>query len=361
MNMKRFLSFFFCLIIAASCVPNSASQTSKTIIITDLPTLTIGEPLPYLQKITVMNVDQLRPFRSMKIPDYERGKISQCNTEFNSDGTLITAACGINSVPIWNVESGEVVSLFDTGDTQMVSCVFSPDGMTLACGGFNGKVMLWDVKTGTAIKDLANIQSPIWEIAFTPDGKNLATCGINDSIRLWNVESGDQIWITDEMEECLSLAFDPAGKVIAYGGMRGEIGIINADDGNSITVLDELKYPVGDVAFNHAGTMLAAGCDDDTIYLWNTGDLKSAEDYAFAMNLKGHYNYVNGIAFSPDDSLMISDSHDSSTHIWNTATLKTVKITGEHSDVILRGSFNPQGTLIATVSWDGKVSLFGIR
>ena len=358
--MKRFLSFFFCLIFATSCVPISATQTSKTKIITDLPTLTIGESLPYLQKITVMNVDKLRPFRSMKIPGYERGKISQCNTEFSPDGSLITAACGVNAVPIWNVETGDVVSTLATGDVQMVSCIFSPDGMTLACGGFNGKVILWDVGTAAEIKEIANIQSPIWEIAFTPDGKKLATCGINDTVRLWNVESGEQIWVTDAMEECLSLAFDPAGKVIAYGGMRGEIGILNAEDGKPITVLDELKYPVGDITFNHDGTLLAAGCDDDTIYLWKTADLNSADDYVFAMNLKGHYNYVNGIAFSPDDSLMISDSHDSSTHVWNTATLKTVKIIGAHSDVILRGSFNPQGTLIATVSWDGKVSIFGI-
>lgn len=363
--MSRTFWFLLCLVLITSCTQASATpsptQISRTIVETNVPTLTADQVIPDLQVISVTNVEKIHLFRKMEIPNYVRGKISQCNTVFSPDGTRIAAACGINPVPVWEMKSGKVIYSLDTGNSQMVSCAFSPDGAVLACGGFNGKVTVWNMQTGAQIKQMGDIGSPVWDIAFSPDGKSLATCGITDTVRLWNAETGEQEWITDAMEECLSIAFDPGGSVIAYGGLRGMIGVVEASSGKAIGTLDEIKYPVGDIAFNHSGTTLAAGSDDDTIYVWKTGDLKKVEDYILQADLKGHYNYVNGIAFNPDNYLMLSSSHDSSSHLWNMATLKTIKIIGGHSDVILRGAFNDQGTLVATVSWDGTVSLFGIE
>ena len=157
----------------------------------------------------------------------------------------------------------------------------------------------------------------------------------------------------------MSIAFDPSGKVIAFGGLTGRVGLIDAADGSSLGTLIELGKPVGDVTFNHEGNQLVVGCDDDLAYLWKINELDAPIDYEMVSRLREHTGYVNGVVFSPDDSLLVTSSHDGNSWIWNlTNQLPSQKLTGQ-ANALLRGTFNPQGTLIATVSWDGTVNLYG--
>ena len=68
-----------------------------------------GDALPARQPITAENADQVRLLRTLEIPDYKRGALSQCSVAFSPDGRLLVAASGKNPVPIWDVESGSVV------------------------------------------------------------------------------------------------------------------------------------------------------------------------------------------------------------------------------------------------------------
>ena len=148
---------------------------------------------------------------------------------------------------------------------------------------------LWDPTSGEVLQEIASIGTPVWDLAFSPDGKTLATCGIRDTLRLWDVSSGDQVWSADSVEGCLSLAFDPAGSVIAYwhGSWMVRLGC------SKRRMEPPWKYclcwanPVGDIAFNPAGTLLVAACDDNLIHTWSVGNPNRSGEYLKDANLAG--------------------------------------------------------------------------
>ncbi len=318
-----------------------------------------GQPV-FLQVISVENASQMQVLRTLEIPEYKRRANCQCTPAFSPDGSKVAAACGKNPIPVWDVASGELLFSLES-TTQTVACTFSPNGAMLACGGFDEKITFWDIASGTKIKEIAEVNSPIWEAAFSPDGSHLAVCGLDSGVSLWDVETGNQVWSAEPVTRCLSLAFDPSGSVIAFGGLYGEVDLLNAEDGTSLGLLTDLYAPVADMAFNSTGTQLVAACDNFKIYLWNMDEVSSIEHYNLQASLEGNKGYVNGVAFSPDDTLFLSAGHDFSLRLWDSTSLENLAIFKEHTSPVLRGVFNPQGTLIATVSWDGTLKLWGVE
>jgi WD40 repeat protein len=310
--------------------------------------------LPALQRITLRNADKVQLLRTMDIPGYRKGQVSQCSLAFSPDGRLLVAACGVNQVPVWDVQDGRITHLLYGKDQQIVACAFCPVGDRVACGGFDNTITLWNPGTGEKIRQLGSHDSPIWDLDFSPDGQRLVSCSPADRVRLWDVRGGKGIWSSAGAEADLSVGFDPSGKSIAYGGRWGDAGVLDTDTGERRVELLGLKDPVGDVAYCPTVRLLAAGTDDYVIYLWN------ADGYQPAGTLKGHRGYVNGVSFSPDGALLASGSHDRTVAIWDLAGRKLVKMLEGHQDAVLRVAFSPDGALIASVSWDGTVRLWGV-
>ena len=321
-----------------------------------------SEVLSALQPITIQNAEKIRLLRTMNIPDYSRGQISQCSLAFSPNGRLLVGACGKNKVPIWDVQSGFLLrTLYDVPE-QIVSCAFSPDRKIIACGGFDKTIALWDASTGKKIGSLEGHTAPIWEVAFDPTGKFLASCSLGmlgdkagrGDVRLWAMPNGEPIWSYAGTRDYLSVSFDPSGEALAYGSIEGSVGILNPRTGELIHELTDSSHNIGDVAFSPSGHWLVAGSDDNRIYLWNTSNFELADQFS------GHAGYVNGVAFNPEETLLVSGSHDKTVGVWNLAEQKLITTLKGHEREVLRVLFSPDGTLIASISWDGTVRLWGV-
>jgi eukaryotic-like serine/threonine-protein kinase len=70
--------------------------------------------------------------------------------------------------------------------------------------------------------------------------------------------------------------------------------------------------PTGAFAFSPDGTRLAAGCEDNTIRLW---DVPTRREVA---ELRGHRAYVHALAFAPDGTRLVSASGDFTIRVWDT-------------------------------------------
>jgi WD40 repeat protein len=304
-----------------------------------------GEALPTLQPITAENAGQVRLLRTLEIPEYKKGALSQCSVAFSPDGRLLVAGSGKNPVPVWDVASGVIVRrLYEDSPQQIVACAFSPDGAALACGGFDKTITLWDPGTGERMASWPAHSSPVWELAFSPDGATLASCSVSSDIGFWNAATGEAPWRYVGIRGYLSVAFAPTGETLAYGGRWDGAGVLDAGSGQVMAKLSEPQSPVGDVAYSPAGDLLAAGTDDNVIYLW------ALVDFSLAGALAGHSGYVNGIAFSPDGALLASGSHDKTVGIWDVAGQRRLATLGGHTAEVLRVAFSPDGTLIASTS-----------
>jgi len=370
--MKIIKQLFVCaLIFLVSCssyaetdpsIPATSVLSGATMIsspMSSIPAIT-DTPSPQLQVITTANAGELKLLKTLQIPGFKMGSLSQCSVAFSPDGRFLSGVCYQNTIPVWDAQSGQLIRSLESSPVQEVAVAFSPDGKQIATGGIAGSIRLWDSESGQMLRAIGPLSSPIWELAFSPDGARLASASFNwssaaSSIHLWNTSNGDLVWDYKNDEKhllVLSVDYSPDGKTLAYGTFDSVL-ILDAEKGTLIK-LWPIPNHVGDLAFSADGRLLATGSDDHLIRLWETSN------YELQTTLYGHNHYINGVAFSPDGKLVVSGSHDQRVGIWDVESGQLLNMMEGHDNAVLRVAINPAGTLIASISWDGTVRLWGV-
>jgi len=382
MNVKSLIVVIFLCIILAACQTNIDTTQIVGVNATDAPKAPTQElpqsnPLPELQKITVENAKDIQLIRTFQIPNYSTSYTrGQCSTCFSPDGKFVAGVCIKNRIPLWDLETGLLVREFADSQKNEVTCTFDGTGETLVTGGFGPSISFWDLASGDRIESLGDYDDPVWDLDFSPDGRMLASITLDwdgllsnppddenlRDIQMWDLESGEQLWsVKQGVNFSLSVDFHPNGEVIAVGKTRGDIYIHDAATGEELYALNTVPgWPnpgagnIGDLAYSPSGKYLAAGSDDDKIWMWET------KNYEVLYTLEGHESYVNGVAFSPDETFLVSSSDDSTIGIWDLGTRELLIRLESHTDTALRVDINSESTLIASISWDGTVKLWGI-
>jgi WD40 repeat protein len=76
--------------------------------------------------------------------------------------------------------------------------------------------------------------------------------------------------------------------------------------------------------------------------------------------LIGHEDLVRGVAFSPDGTLLATTSYDCTVRLWDLATGQPARTLTGHEDVVRGVAFSPDGTLLATACYDCTVRLWDL-
>ena len=74
------------------------------------------------------------------------------------------------------------------------------------------------------------------------------------------------------------------------------------------------------------GKILASGCDDYTLKLWDVVGLRNV------FTLRGHSDVVTSIGFSPDGETLASASWDKTVILWNVSTGEKLETLKGHLD-----------------------------
>ena len=74
--------------------------------------------------------------------------------------------------------------------------------------------------------------------------------------------------------------------------------------------------------------------------------------------LKGHTTYVLTVAFSPDGSTLASASWDMMVRLWNPETMRPKSGLIGHTGYVLSVAYSPDGQTLASGSTDGTVLLW---
>jgi WD40 repeat protein len=96
---------------------------------------------------------------------------------------------------------------------------------------------------------------------------------------------------------------------------------------------------------------------DNTARIWDaaTGQLLAV--------LAGHKNLIRAVAFSPDGTRLATSSWDQTARLWDVRTGHVLAVLGGHTDRVTTVLFNLDGTRIVTASddttlrlWDGRAN-----
>ena len=250
----------------------------------------------------------------------------------------------VGTIKIWDITSGSKVAELTGHKREVYALAFSPTGGHLIsiC---RERVILWETERWKKQHSLVGHIDTVRAVAaFHPDGTCAATASRDGLVFLWDVKRGEQLLsfpTTTRLDPSLykgtpqaieriveqqeledrpirAIAFSPCGTLIA-GGMQGEIRIwdvITSEPRMAIVPPQSCQRQFA-LAFSPSGDYLASGAwwqegqEKVSIRLWRVA---TGENIA---TFWGHPTDIQDLAFSPDGSLLASGSFDGTILLWD--------------------------------------------
>lgn len=276
--------------------------------------------------------------------------------------TLITEndANTINTIVIWDAETGEKLMSFPAHFSYINSVAFSQDGKQFVTTSFDYNTIIWDVTSGKEIQKMKwTLNSVARDAVFTPDGNKVVTGHVSGHIRIWDVQTGEEIkkW-KGHSAEVYSVAVSPDGQRIVSTSNDASMKLWDIEllnDSNVLAIID-----------TDVSNAITGPCNENIMFV------SQGEDFISVFNTKTctHYeldefpDVCNWITFSPDGKLFAASSAvdgDGTLMIWNTKTGKAIHSLAGHTNWISTISISPDGKQLISSSWDRTTRFWDIE
>lgn len=234
-------------------------------------------------------------------------KFGGASVDISPDGSRLVAALDEFTPMVWDIESQNILAVFEGHSGGVRSVAFSPDGGRVVSGSADCTARVWDARTGEELRALVGHTDGVHSVAYSPDGAHILTASRDGTARIWDAESGLE-------ELCLK--------------------------GHSAWVCSGAYRPDG-------ARVVTAG-DDKTARVW---DAASGELVA---TLTGHAGGIRRVVFSPDGERVLTSSTDGTARIWCTATGEPLVTLNEDVSPLVIAQFSTDGDRLLAALMDGR-------
>jgi len=351
---------------------------------------------PFSQNIIKQNIDTTQDVSKFKIDSPKISTKYNNNfanltghawevrkVKFSPNGQLLASGSHDGSVRLWNVTSGEVLHVLQGHFYDVISLAFSPDGTILASGGWDMKINLWNLTSGVLQETWTISPYIAMDLEFSPDGSSLVmgsgerlgdwTNPQQSIIKIFNITNGEVLKkFIGHNNAVSSVTFSIDGTILASGSWDNSVRLWNVTTGNLIHSFTNHTHIITSIALSPDNLILASGSFDRTIKIWN---LSSRNLLA---NLSTTDNEVWSVAFSDNSSLIAAAigqlsywPHPSryweffgamqyaSIQLWDITNKNLLDTLEGHDHIIESIAFSPDGSILASASWDWTIKLWG--
>jgi WD40 repeat protein len=273
---------------------------------------------------------------------------------FSPDGTRLASANLGRSVFLWDAAMVETDRADEGHELAVTAAAFSPDGTELATSSRDKTLRIWDVATGAQRRVIEGHTDEVWDVHFGRGGDTLFSASWDRTVRVWDAATGAQRRVVEghtDSVQCLDLD-------------RGEATLVTGGWDNTVRVWDnatvaqryvlETEFLPRDVVFSPDGSLIAAGCNDGRVWLW---DAASGERRGL---LTDHGDAVNDVSFSPDGSVLATGSWDKTARLWDVKSLAVKRVVEipERADAVV---FSRDGRRLLVGVADGVARVVDAR
>ena len=323
-----------------------------------------------------------------------RGHTSVCGSvKFSPDGQTLAAGYSSGDIHLRDVQELKLQTTFRCEGLNMIRSIdFSPCGNKLAATSYDKIVRVWDLeKPDAPPAELTGHQAVLYVVAFSPKGGLLVSADSNGVLGVWNVEHDYKLQLfTEETDWIWSIAFSPDGKHLASAHHEKRAQLWDIESGEQITELsanrssqDVTKYKGNDrqiqrilkslendskykvspkaITFSPDGTLIAGGSGGQ-IWLWDSITHETRMVICLPQGCGG----TEALTFSPCGRYLVSGGWWRGTDkvpicLWDVTTGKNIATFWSHPTDIQSLTFSPDGTLLASGSYDGTILLWDMK
>ena len=340
-----------------------------------------------------------------KVSSFSGFKSTAYSIVFLQEGkTLVSSHWGRSNKVFWDVASRETLRVLPplTERTSLRrSIALSPCEGMLAVDTSNQNIEIWHIASETLIAELTEHKNKTYRIAlaFSPTGKYLVSAGANEAY-VWNVALwGKRHSLTEQTGSVVDVAFHPDGNLFVTSSRDGTARLWNVETGEQVaplhlpnTLEDTTRYRgepeeiervsnggnlqwkrhqhIESIVFSSCGTLIAGGLGTwmadgltNEIRLWDTDTL---ETQMIILPSQGTIRPW-ALAFSPCGRYLVSGAwwcpglDKAPIRIWEVATGEHIHTFWAHSTDVQDVAFSPDGSLLASGSFDGTVLLWDMK
>jgi WD40 repeat protein/tRNA A-37 threonylcarbamoyl transferase component Bud32 len=175
------------------------------------------------------------------------------------------------------------------------------------------------------------------------------------NIGAWSEEIHRLTQLLPHPEPVLAVAFSPNGKLLATGCKDGNLRLWNVSDGSPAGEPLAHGAPVSCLAFHPKGDLLAAGCGNGNAHLWHLPTRQPAVppmQHMAADTTKIPWHGKSGVqcvAISPDGLSLLTGAIDGTVRLWSTESGESKEaIFRPGVDAVFAVAFRPDGAAFLT-------------
>jgi WD40 repeat protein len=167
-----------------------------------------------------------------------------------------------------------------------------------------------------------------------------------------------QIKLTAPVRDAVhAIAVAPLGNVVAIA-RHNEVELVSHPDRKLLFRLSDHRGSVSAIAFSDDGQYLVAAAGEPGLFgearLWKVADGTLVKVF------QGHKDSVYAVRLSPDGTLLATGSYDSSIKLWNVTDGSEAKALDGHNGAVFELVFRKDGKVLASASGDRTVKLWDV-